>query len=201
MSMIIKRNADQSEIYNYGNLVKQDTGSYTVKICSEPGETDLHVQTSMPWHHDRGYSSNIHKKIGLYYPIGSEVSTIELIQCLRNKKYIISLPVLEKNSGMSFYEWNEKSPLKISNFGIPEPIKLKKVIPSTLIIPMVAFDAKLNRLGYGGGFYDRFISKLEKTKKILKIGLALSCQKINKVPINKFDKKMNYIFTENKIYK
>ena len=64
--MIIKRNADQSEIYNYGNLVKQDTGSYTVKICSEPGETDLHVQTSMPWHHDRGYSSNIHKKIGLY---------------------------------------------------------------------------------------------------------------------------------------
>ena len=141
------------------------------------------------------------KKIGLYYPIGSEVSTIELIQCLRNKKYIISLPVLEKNSRMSFYEWSEKSPLKISNFGIPEPIKLKKITPSTLVIPIVAFDAKLNRLGYGGGFYDRFICKLEKTKKILKIGLALSCQKINKVPTDKFDKKMNYIFTESKIYK
>ena len=95
----------------------------------------------------------------------------------------------------------KEKPLKINNFGIPEPIKLKKVTPSVLIIPIVAFDAKLNRLGYGGGFYDRFISKLEKTKKILKIGLALSCQKINKVPINKFDKKMNYIFTENKIYK
>ena len=102
---------------------------------------------------------------------------------------------------MSFYEWNERSPLKINNFGIPEPIKFKKIKPTTLIIPIVAFDAKLNRLGYGGGFYDRFIDKLEKTKKILKIGLALSCQKINKVPINRFDKKMNYIVTENKVYK
>ena len=129
------------------------------------------------------------KKIGLYYPIGSEVSTIDIIQYLRKKKYTISLPVLEKNSRMSFYEWNEKSPLKINNFGIPEPIKLKKITPSALVIPIVAFDAKLNRLGYGGGFYDRFISMLEKNKKILKIGLALSCQKINKVPTNRFDKK------------
>ena len=141
------------------------------------------------------------KKIGLYYPIGSEVSTIDIISHLRKKKYIISLPVLEKKSKMSFYEWKEKSPLKINNFGIPEPARFKKITPSTLIIPMVAFDTKLNRLGYGGGFYDRFINKLEKNKKILKIGLALSCQKINKVPTNKFDKKMNYIITENKVYK
>ena len=102
---------------------------------------------------------------------------------------------------MSFYEWNEDCALKINNFGIPEPFKSKKITPSVLIIPIVAFDANLNRLGYGGGFYDRFINKIERSKKILKIGLALSCQKINKVPTNKFDRKMNYIFTENKVYK
>ena len=102
---------------------------------------------------------------------------------------------------MSFYEWNEDCALKINNFGIPEPFKSKKIAPSVLIIPIVAFDTNLNRLGYGGGFYDRFINKIERSKKILKIGLALSCQKINKVPTNKFDKKMNYIFTENKVYK
>ena len=141
------------------------------------------------------------KRIGLYYPIGSEVSTIELIEKLRKKKYIISLPALEKNFRMSFYEWTKNSPLKINKLGIPEPLKQKKITPSILIIPIVAFDANLNRLGYGGGFYDRFINKIEKSKKLLKIGLALSCQKINKVPTNKFDKKMNYIFTENKIYK
>ena len=141
------------------------------------------------------------KKIGIYYPIRSEVSTLELIKNFRKKKYNISLPVLERKSRMSFYAWNKKNPLKINRFGIPEPLKIKKVIPSILIIPIVAFDANLNRLGYGGGFYDRFINKFEKTKKILKIGLALSCQKINKVPTNKFDKKMNYILTENKVYK
>ena len=108
------------------------------------------------------------KKIGLYYPIGSEVCTIDLIENLRKKKYIISLPVIDKNFKMSFYEWNKNSPLKINNFGIPEPLKSKKIIPSTLIIPIVAFDINLNRLGYGGGFYDRFINKLEKSKKILK---------------------------------
>ena len=108
------------------------------------------------------------KKIGLYYPIGSEVSTIELIEKLRKKKYIISLPVIKNNFKMSFYEWTKNSSLKINNFGIPEPIKKKKIIPSTLIIPIVAFDINLNRLGYGGGFYDRFINKIEKKKKIIK---------------------------------
>ena len=141
------------------------------------------------------------KKIGVYYPIGSEVSTLDLIENLRKKKYKISLPVLENNFRMTFYEWNTKKPLKINKYGIPEPVKINKFVPSILIIPIVAFDANLNRLGYGGGFYDRFINKSEKTKKILKIGLALSCQKINKVPTNKFDKKMNYILTENKVYK
>ena len=141
------------------------------------------------------------KKIGLYFPIGSEVCTIDLIENLRKKKYIISLPVIDNNFDMSFYEWAKNNPLNINKFGIPEPLKSKKIIPSTLIIPLLAFDINLNRLGYGGGFYDRFINKLEKSKKILKIGLALSCQKINKVPTDKFDKKMNYIFTESKVYK
>ena len=79
--------------------------------------------------------------------------------------------------------------------------KGKKMTPSTLIIPMLAFDSNLNRLGYGGGFYDRFIQKIEKQNTCVKIGLALSCQKINKVPIDKYDKKMDFIITEKRIYK
>ena len=51
-------------------------------------------------------------------------------------------------------------------------------------------------MGYGGGYYDRYIEKVSNKKKILKIGIALSCQKINKVPANKYDKKLDMIITE-----
>ena len=61
---------------------------------------------------------------------------------------------------------------------------------------MVGFDKGLNRLGYGGGYYDRIIEKLMKKKKILKIGLAFSAQQISNLPVSKYDKKMDYIVTE-----
>ena len=142
---------------------------------------------------------SVNKKIGLYFPIGSEVSTIDLIENLRKKKYIISLPVIDKNFEMSFYEWAKNNPLNINKFGIPEPLKSKKIIPSTLIIPLLALDINLNRLGYGGGYYDRTISFLEKKSKILKFGVAFDEQEVKEVPTMRFDKKMDLILTPTKI--
>ena len=141
------------------------------------------------------------KRVGLYYPFGDELSTLELMDRLIKKNFIISLPVINNKFEMSFYSWNPNEPLTINRFGILEPLKGKKIIPSTLIIPMLAFDSNLNRLGYGGGFYDRFIKKIERQTICIKIGLALSCQKINKVPVDKHDKKMDFIITEKRIYK
>ena len=97
---------------------------------------------------------------------------------------------------MDFYRWSFDDPLKINKYGIPEPFSKKLIYPDILLVPLVAFDKDLNRLGYGGGYYDRLIEKLSKKKKILKIGLALSVQKINSVPITKFDKKLDYIVTD-----
>tara|TARA_B100001057_G_scaffold165886_1_gene166608 strand:+ start:1957 stop:2499 length:543 start_codon:yes stop_codon:yes gene_type:complete len=141
------------------------------------------------------------KKVGLYYPFNGEVSTLNLIDRMIQKKFEVSLPIVKKKFQLSFYKWRPQDPLKVNKFGIPEPLPLKKTTPSILIIPLVAFDKNLNRLGYGGGFYDRLIQKIEKKMNCLKIGLALSCQKIDKVPIGKFDKKMNFVVTEKKIYK
>ena len=141
------------------------------------------------------------KKVGGYYPCNYEIDDLNTLYFLRNKKANISLPIIRENNQMDFFEWTNKDPLKINKYGIAEPTLGKKIYPDTIFVPLVAYDDHLNRLGYGGGFYDRFISKSEKKKKILKIGLALNCQKINKVPTDRFDKKMNYIFTENRIYK
>ena len=69
------------------------------------------------------------------------------------------------------------------------------VYPDILLIPLVAFDKNLNRLGYGGGYYDRLIKKLSKKKNIIKIGLAFSIQEIDKVPTNMYDQKLDYIVT------
>ena len=58
---------------------------------------------------------------------------------------------------MDFYLWSFKDSLKINKFGIPEPDKKKKVIPNIILVPLVAFDKRLYRIGYGGGYYDRYI--------------------------------------------
>jgi len=139
--------------------------------------------------------------IGGYYPVNFEVDDLMLLKRLEKKNFVISLPVIKKKFQMNFYKWTFSDLLKINKYGIPEPETKKIVYPDVLLIPLVAFDKKLNRLGYGGGYYDRLIKKLSKKKKIIKIGLALSFQKINKVPTNAHDQKLDYIITNKYIIK
>ena len=136
------------------------------------------------------------KSIGGYFPVNYEVDDLEILKKFVKKKYQISLPVIKKNFDMNFYKWSFNDPLKINQYGIPEPSSKKLVYPDVILVPLVAFDNNLNRLGYGGGYYDRVIKKLNEKKKILKIGLAFSVQKINNVPVTKYDKKLDYIVTE-----
>ena len=141
--------------------------------------------------------NNLTKKcIGGYFPVNYEIDDLEILKKLKKKKYQISLPVIKKNFDMDFYRWSFDDPLKINKYGIPEPFSKQLIYPDILLVPLVAFDKNLNRLGYGGGYYDRVIDKLSKKKYILKIGLALSVQKINNVPVTKYDKKLDYIVTD-----
>ena len=141
------------------------------------------------------------KNIGGYYPVNFELDDLDILKEFEKIKFNISLPKIKKNFDMDFYNWSFSEPLKINKYGIPEPDSKILVYPDVLLVPLVAFDKKLNRLGYGGGYYDRLIKKLTKKKKILKIGLAYSEQKINKVPINKQDQKLDYIVTNKYIIK
>ena len=138
----------------------------------------------------------IKKSIGGYFPVNYEVDDLEILKEFAKKNYQISLPVIKKNFNMDFYKWSFDDPLKINQYGIPEPDSKKLIYPDVILVPLVAFDNNLNRLGYGGGYYDRVIKKLSKKKKILKIGLAFSIQKINSVPVTKYDKKLDYIVTD-----
>ena len=141
------------------------------------------------------------KNLGGYYPTNYEMDDLNILEFFEKKNYNILLPIIKKNNQMEFFKWTKNDPLKINKYGIPEPVSSKIYFPDILFVPLVGYDNDLNRLGYGGGFYDRYIEKIEKIKKIKKIGLAFSCQKIKSVPIDQYDKKLDFIITEKEIVK
>ena len=141
------------------------------------------------------------KIIGGYFPINFEFDCLEILKKFYLRGYNVSLPVIEKNNQMNFYLWNIYDPLILSSLGIPQPKKLKKVFPDILFVPVVAFDKYNNRIGYGGGYYDRYLEKIIKIKKCFTIGLAFSNQKVTKIKAESFDKKLDLILTEKFIQK
>ncbi len=138
------------------------------------------------------------KIIGGYYPYNYEIDTMKILKKFENLKYQISLPKIKKNYQMEFFFWTTTDPLVINKYGIPEPTSDKIVNPSILLVPLVAFDKHLNRIGYGGGFYDRYINELRKKRKVITIGLAYPFQKVKEVPMDKYDIKLDFILTGKK---
>ncbi len=139
------------------------------------------------------------KIIGGYYPYNNEIDCIQILKKLETKSYIISLPKIKNNFQMDFIQWSFKEPLVVNKFGIPEPSTGKVKFPDIILIPLLSFDTNLNRVGYGGGFYDRYIQRVKKIKKPLLVGLAYLFQRVKKIPINKYDMKLDFIVTEKNI--
>ena len=80
---------------------------------------------------------------------------------------------------MNFFTWKKNEVLSVNKFGLLEPIKSISKIPDIILIPVLAFDEDKYRLGYGKGFYDRYLNKyLKKFKNILTVGVAFSFQNI-----------------------
>ena len=116
----------------------------------------------------------------------------------QKKKFKIVLPVIKSSGKMSFKSWIFKEALYVNKFGILEPVNSEKEnIPDLIMVPLVAFDSNLNRIGYGKGYYDRSLQKINKNKKkTVSLGIAYSFQRCTKIPVNKHDFKLDYIFTE-----
>ena len=139
--------------------------------------------------------------IGGYFPVNYEIDDLKILEKLRSKNYKISMPIIKKNNQLDFYIWQPQFPVKINRYGILEPLKKRLVYPDVLLVPTVAFDIRKFRLGYGGGYYDRYIEKIKKIKKCLTIGLAFEFQKVKKLKVDEFDQKLNIILTNKKAYK
>ena len=136
--------------------------------------------------------------IALYYPSNFELNVLKVLELKYFSHQTILLPVVEKNNLMNFYQWKKNDVLAVNEFGMLEPIKAEAKIPNVIIVPLLAYDKNKFRLGYGKGYYDRYLNKYK--KDTMTVGVAFSFQKHNKLPINKNDIKLDFILTEKGIY-
>ena len=140
-------------------------------------------------------------KLGIYYPSSFEINVLKLLEFNYISNQNILLPIIKENNSMNFFPWKKNEVLQVNKFGMLEPIKSNLNIPNVMLVPLLVFDSNKYRLGYGKGFYDRYLNKyLKKFKNILTIGVAFSFQKHHKLPINNNDVKLDYILTEKGIY-
>ncbi len=140
-------------------------------------------------------------KVALYYPSNFELNVLKILDYRNFSNQEILLPVTDKNNLMNFFSWEKNEVLYVGKFGILEPIKGIPKIPDLILVPILAFDKKKYRLGYGKGFYDRYLNKyLKKFKNILTVGIAFSFQRHDNLPISQKDVKLDYIITEKGIF-
>ena len=139
--------------------------------------------------------------LALYYPTSYELNILNILEVEFLKKTKFLLPIITDKYSMHFYEWKKKDVLNVNKFGILEPLKSRPITPNVILVPLLAFDKFKNRLGYGKGFYDKFLEKNNKNKsKIISVGVAFSFQKYHKLPTNNKDFKLDYILTEKGIF-
>jgi 5-formyltetrahydrofolate cyclo-ligase len=147
------------------------------------------------------------KNVLFYVSFNKEVDTHTIIKETlneKNNKKIIVPYVLKNNPILQLSEINNFEDLKPKTFGILEPKedKIKKFDIENVdlvIVPGIAFDKNGHRIGYGYGYYDRFLKRLD--AKVKKVGLAFYFQLIDKIPEEKHDIPMDIIITEEKVYK
>ena len=136
-------------------------------------------------------------KLALYYPSNFELNVLKLLESpyILNKHTL--LPKIEENNRMNFFSWKKNEVLLINKYGIQEPIKSRAKVPEVILVPILVFDKFKFRIGYGKGFYDRYLTKfIKNNKKILTVGVAFSFQRYHKLPISKNDVKLDFILTD-----
>ena len=140
---------------------------------------------------------NVYQIIASYSPIQSEISPMGAIERLAARGYSLCLPVVvEKNQPLKFRSWRINDELIVGNYGVSIPKGGDWVVPEVIIVPLLAFDDKGYRLGYGGGFYDRTLERLKSEKEVKAVGFAFSGQYSADIPRDEYDHKMDTIVTE-----
>ncbi len=134
--------------------------------------------------------------VGGYWPIRSEVDPRPLMEALIARGQDVALSQI-LHPHLSWRLWRPGDVLIKGGFGVREPgPDAPEVFPKALLVPLVAFDRRGGRIGYGKGHFDRAIAALEAQHPVLTIGLAYAVQEIDEVPVESHDRLLDVIITE-----
>ena len=135
-----------------------------------------------------------------YWPMRTEIDPRPLMARYTRAGWRISLPVTPAKGApapLTFRLWDRAEDLVSHAFGMQEPRPdAEGVRPDVVIVPMLAFDARGDRLGYGAGHYDRTLAALRATGPVTAIGLAFAGQEVDRLPVTPYDQPLDAILTE-----
>jgi 5-formyltetrahydrofolate cyclo-ligase len=170
----------------------------------EANEDDLEAAASLFMEHivpDPGQT------VGVYWPKGKEFNPYPVMEILMGSGVEIALPVVCKDKGkeLCFVVWDGKGELERGPYGILQPPVneyTEFIQPDIIIVPLLAFDQRGYRLGYGGGYYDYTIKQMRRDKDVVIVGLAYAEQAcLFNLPDEEHDQKMDWVITPAKAYK
>ncbi len=133
-----------------------------------------------------------------YWPMADEFDDRPFLAHFADRGHDCVLPVITaKGEPLMFRRWRAGDELVANRLGIEEPgADAPALDPSVVLVPLLAFDGEGNRLGYGGGFYDRSLAKLRERGPVLAIGVAFAGQAMDEVPHGPNDQRLDWIVTE-----
>jgi 5-formyltetrahydrofolate cyclo-ligase len=138
-----------------------------------------------------------------FFPYQSEIDTRPLLGRLAGEGWMTCLPiVIGMGQPLIFRRWYPGEPTVPGKWKIPVPPESAETVePDVLLVPMLAFDRRGYRLGYGGGFYDRTLALLRAKKAIVAIGVAYSAQEVDSVPHDATDQPLDFVMTEREVFR
>jgi 5-formyltetrahydrofolate cyclo-ligase len=133
-----------------------------------------------------------------YLPLGDEADPRSILRWLRGAGHPIALPrIVRSRAPLAFRLWDADGVLEDGPFGtLQPPEEAPALVPEVLILPLLAFDRRGFRLGYGGGYYDRTLAALRTERAVTAVGLAFAAQEVPSVPHDRHDQPLDWIVTE-----
>jgi 5-formyltetrahydrofolate cyclo-ligase len=142
-----------------------------------------------------------HRSVALaaYLPIRTEINPLHAM-AEASAYGPVGVPFISApDTALEFHEWEPDCPMVENGFGTSVPASAIPMIPEIVIVPLVAFEANGNRLGYGGGFYDRTLQGLRARGAVLAVGFAYDEQETTGLPMEPTDQPLDLIITQSRM--